>query len=47
VFGLYKLKISSIRTLFKVWIIQDFGFFRVRFRQVYTGFWSWFVQGSV
>ena len=47
VFGLYKLKISCIRTLFKVWFIQDFGLFRVRFRQVYTGFWSWFVQGSV
>jgi hypothetical protein len=27
-------KVSCIRTLFNVWFLQDFGLFRVRFRQV-------------
>ena len=47
-------KIFFFETLFRFWFIQDFGLFRVWFRQVYSGFWFrqvytgfWFIQGLV
>ena len=51
-FGLYRILVYSEYSLDR--FIQDFGLFRVWFRQVYTEFWFrqvyagfWFIQRSL